>query len=72
MMPLFDDRDQHIYREGDPDLSLHGILGSTEKRFNTQVLLDPFEEQFRLPETPVSRITLKAPLDHAVFGLQTG
>jgi len=49
MKLLFDDRYQHINRYGDPDLSLHCVLGCTIKGLDPQMLFDPFEEQFHLP-----------------------
>jgi hypothetical protein len=48
---FFDDGYQHVYRDGNPDLSFHGILGGAIKRFDTKVLLDPFEEDLDLPTT---------------------
>ena len=53
MEPLLDDRHQHIDRDGDPDLSLHRVLGGAEKRLDAQVLFDPLEEEFDLPSAPV-------------------
>ena len=37
--------------DGDPDLRFHGALVCTEKRFDAQMLLDPFEKQLDLPAT---------------------
>ena len=51
MQFLFNNGDQHISRDGAPDLRLHGVLAVTQKMLNTQMLLDPFEEQFNLPTT---------------------
>ena len=51
--PFLHDRDQHVRADCDPDLRLHGVLAGTEKRFYTQVLLDPLEEQFDLPALPI-------------------
>ena len=48
-MPLFNDRDKHINRDGNPDLALHGIHDGPVNRLDPEVLLDPFEEQFHLP-----------------------
>jgi len=50
---LLDNRYQNVNADGNPDLSLHRVLGSAEKCFDTQVLLDPFEEDFYLPATLV-------------------
>src|ERR1035438_9934891 len=36
-------------RDRDPDLRLHGVLAGAIERLDSQVLLDPFEEQFYLP-----------------------
>ena len=46
---LLDDRHQHIYGDGNPDLSFHGVLGSSVKRLDPKILFDPFEEEFDLP-----------------------
>ena len=43
---LLDDGHEHVDGDGDPDLSLDGILGSAEEGLDAKVLLDPFEEQF--------------------------
>ena len=45
--------DQHIGAHGNPDLRLHGVLAGTQKCLDTQVLLDPFEEQLDLPALTV-------------------
>jgi hypothetical protein len=34
-------------------LGFHRILIGTEKRFNAEMLLDPFEKQLNLPAAPV-------------------
>ena len=46
---LFDDGNQHVSRHGAPDLRLDGILAVAQELLDSQVLLDPFEEQFDLP-----------------------
>jgi hypothetical protein len=48
---LLDDRDQHVGRDRDPDLGLHGVLAGTEECLDAQMLLDPLEEKFHLPAT---------------------
>lgn len=50
---LLDDGDEHIGGDSDPDLGLHGILRSAEKRFDVQVLCDPFEKQLYQLTIPV-------------------
>ena len=48
-MQLFlDDGDEHIDRHRDPDLRVDRILRCPEKPFDSQMLLDPLEEQFDL------------------------
>ncbi len=49
MEPLLDDGNQHIHRDGGPDLGLHRILGGPVEGLDPQVLLDPLEEQLDLP-----------------------
>jgi hypothetical protein len=41
---FFEDCDKHVNRDGDPDLSSDGILGSSIEGFDAQVLLDPAKE----------------------------
>jgi hypothetical protein len=47
--PLFDDRHQDVYGNGNLDLSFHGVLGRTIERFDSKILFDPFEEDLDLP-----------------------
>ena len=44
-VPLLDDRDQDVNRDGDPELRLDGVLRGAEKGFDSQMLLDPFNVQ---------------------------
>jgi hypothetical protein len=53
--PLLDDSDEHVDRDGDPNLALYGVFGSTEKALDAKMLLDPLEEQFDLPAVLVKR-----------------
>jgi hypothetical protein len=46
---LFDNSDEHVGGDGTPDLRLHGVLAVSQKTLDSQVLLDPFEEQLHLP-----------------------
>ena len=55
MKLLLDDGDEHIGRDGAPDLCLHRVLARAQKTLDAQVLLDPLEEQFDLPATLVER-----------------
>ena len=52
---LFDDGNQHVSRHGAPDLRLDGVLAVAQELLDSQVLLDPFEEQFDLPAILVKR-----------------
>lgn len=45
--------DEHVDRDGDPDLDLDRVLRSAEEGLDAQVLLDPFEEKFHLPPAAV-------------------
>ena len=49
MKPLFDDGNEHVHGDGDPDLSFDRILGSAIEGFDPQMLFDPLEEDFDLP-----------------------
>ena len=51
---FFDDGDQNVYSDGDPDLGFNGVGRISKETLNTQVLLDPFEEQFNLPTVLVN------------------
>ena len=46
---LFDDGDEHVDGDRDPDLGFDGIFRGAEKSLDAQVLLDPFEKQLHLP-----------------------
>ena len=50
---LLDDRYQNVNADGNPDLSLHCVFARAKEAFDSQVLLDPFEEDFYLPTAPV-------------------
>ena len=49
MKLLLDDGDQHVGGHGAPDLRLHRVLTGAQKFLDSQVLLDPLEEQLHLP-----------------------
>src|SRR5688572_1947900 len=53
--PLPDDGYEDVDGDCNPHLSLHGVLRGTEECFDSQMLLDPFEEQFDLPATATER-----------------
>ena len=44
-----DEREEQVVDHCRPDLSHDGVLGGSQKRFDRQVLLDPFEEGLDLP-----------------------
>ena len=46
---LFDHCDQYIYADGDPDLCSYRVVRCSVECFDSQVLLDPFEEYFHAP-----------------------
>jgi hypothetical protein len=52
--PFFDDGDQHIDRDSDPDLSFDCVLRRAEEDFDTKMLLDLFEKQFDLPPAAIA------------------
>ncbi len=55
MKSFFNNRDQHISGQRNPNLRLHRVLARAVKRLDSEMLLDPFEEQFHLPTTLVQR-----------------
>jgi len=46
---LVDNRDESVNRDRHPNLRPHGVLRSSIKRFDPQVLFDPTEEKLHLP-----------------------
>ena len=49
-MKLFlNNGNEHVGRHGAPDLRLHCFLAVAQKLLDTQLLLDPFEEQLDVP-----------------------
>jgi hypothetical protein len=46
---LFENRNEQINGNGDPDLGFDGVVGIAKKRLNMQVLLYPPKKQFDLP-----------------------
>lgn len=47
------DRDEYVDTDGDPHLGLHRVVSGAKKMPDSQVLLDPLEEQFHSPSQPV-------------------
>ncbi len=52
---LLDDRHQHVDADGDPDLRSDGVLRGAVEALDSQMLLDPLEEQLHLPAALVQR-----------------
>lgn len=52
-MHLIETGHHEVNADGDPDLGLHGVGAGTIKGFDSQVLFDPFEEQFDMPSALV-------------------
>ena len=50
---FFDDRNQHIHRDGSPNLGSDRIFRCAIEGFDPQMLLDPSKEEFHLPTTPI-------------------
>ena len=53
MKALLDDGNQDVDRHGDPDLAFHRVLACPVERFDSQMLLDPFEEKLHLPPATI-------------------
>jgi len=49
MKTLLQDGDQQINTDGNPDLGFDGVWRCPVKSFDSQMLLDPAEEEFHLP-----------------------
>ena len=50
---LLKNGDQHINGNSDPNLAFDSIFRSPKKRFDPQMLLDPFEKKFDLPAVTI-------------------
>jgi hypothetical protein len=53
MEKFSDDSNKDIGGNGDPDLSFYRVERSTIESLDTEMLFDPFEEQFYLPSALV-------------------
>ena len=53
METFSNDGDEDIGGNGDPDLGLYRIFRSAVECLDTEMLFDPFEEQFYLPSALV-------------------
>ena len=53
MQTFFQNSDEQINGDGGPDLGAHRVGRGAVKGFDTQMLLDPFEEEFDLPASPI-------------------
>lgn len=58
MKTLFHDSHEHIDGYGDPDLSIHGVLGGAIERLDPEVLLNPFEEKEEQLDLPAALVQL--------------
>ena len=52
---LFQDGDEEVNTDSNPDLGANGIVGGAVEGLDSQVLLDPLEEQLHLPPEFVER-----------------
>ena len=50
---FLDDGHEDENADRDPDLRLHGVLGSAVKGFDVEMLFDPFEKKFHLPSAVI-------------------
>lgn len=50
---LIENGHHQVGADGDPDLRLHGVLAGAEEGLDSEVLLDPFEEELDLPASLV-------------------
>ena len=66
MKLFFNDRDQYVGGHGAPDLRLHRVLARAQEFLDSQMLLDPFEEQLHLPSIFVERGDLQGRERHVV------
>ena len=50
---FFDNGDEHVDGNSNPNLRLHGVAGGAVESLDSEVLLDPFEEQFHPPAAAI-------------------
>jgi len=72
MQALFENRHQQVNRNRDSDLGAHGVLAGAIERFDAQVLLDPFEEQFDVPATVVKLRKVRQAASRRAHSFATG
>ena len=53
MQTFFQSGDERINGDGDPDWGAHGVGAGAIKGLDAETLLDPLEEQFDLPASPI-------------------
>ena len=63
---VFDDCDEHVGSNSAPDLRAHRVLAVAQEFLDSQMLLDPFEEQLHLPSILVERGDQVRGQDHVV------
>ena len=52
-MTFFENSYEQINGDGDPYLNAHGVLRCAVESFDSQMLFDPFEEEFDVPTAKV-------------------
>ncbi len=52
-MPFFENSHEQVNGDGDPHLDTHGVLRSAVEGLDSQMLFDPFEEEFDVPTATV-------------------
>ena len=52
-MTFFENSDEQINGDGAPHLDSNGVLRSAVEGFDSQMLFDPFEEEFNVPTAAV-------------------
>ena len=52
-MTFFENSHEQVNGDGDPHLDTHGVLRCAVEGFDSQMLFDPFEEEFDVPAAAV-------------------
>ena len=52
-MTFFENSHEQVNGDGDPHLDTHGVLRCAVEGFDSQMLFDPFEEEFAVPAAAV-------------------
>ena len=79
MKLLFDDGDEQVNRDSNPDLSLQGVWRGSIESLDTEMLFDPLEKQLDLPAASIElsnggcrqgKVVGQENVPYVVFGIE--